>query len=134
MVRGSWLLWSEAVGYCAPRQLATLESGVGWTQETEKRTKCRRGSKALGLAMNKLPPLEREKVRSRSVFEIRPQSNGVGGEPGTGDGVTLGSRYHIREEDLHEIHKAAYRGNVPEVQRLLSLCPWKVNDRDKRKR
>ncbi|XP_045145761.1 ankyrin repeat domain-containing protein 26 isoform X2 [Echinops telfairi] len=44
--------------------------------------------------------------------------------PGTPD-----PRYQVREQDLGEIHKAAWSGNVREVQRLLSLGR---NDLDRR--
>lgn len=90
--------------------------------------------KPFGLAMKRLSGLGSEMVRLRSVFRIRPPGNGVGGKPETGDGDALRPRYHIEEEDLQEIHKAAFRGNVPEVQRLLSLYPELLNDKDWRNR
>lgn len=74
------------------------------------------------------------KVRARSVFRKRPQSGDAGRQPETGGGVTSESRYRIRDRDLREIHRAACRGDVSEVQRLLSLHPERLNDRDRKKR
>ncbi|KAM5223974.1 uncharacterized protein RBU33_001823 [Hipposideros larvatus] len=56
------------------------------------------------------------------------QSHGVGKK------IVSGASYHIQERDLRKIHRAAYRGDVPEVQRLLLLRPERLNDRDRRKR
>lgn len=56
------------------------------------------------------------------------QSHGVGKK------IISGASYHIRERDLRKIHRAAYRGDVPEVQRLLLLHPERLNDRDRKKR
>ncbi|KAM5285602.1 uncharacterized protein RBU33_000280 [Hipposideros larvatus] len=56
------------------------------------------------------------------------QSHGVGKE------IVCGANYDIQKIDLRKIHKAAFKGNVPEVQRLLLLRPERLNSRDWRKR
>lgn len=63
----------------------------------------------------------------------RPRT-GVGVRPETGNGVTLGPGYHIRDKDLGRIHKAASMGNVRKVQRILLLRLNGLNDRDRMNR
>lgn len=66
----------------------------------------------------------------RKVFARRLQSDGLGRQPGSGDGVSLEPGYHIQARDLQKIHKAACRGDISEVQRILSRHPERLNDRD----
>lgn len=61
--------------------------------------------KPLDLAMKKFFGFGPPKVRSRSVFRKRPQSDGVGRQPETGGEVTSEYRYCIRDQDLQESHK-----------------------------
>ncbi|KAM5282410.1 ankyrin repeat domain-containing protein 26 isoform 2-T2 [Hipposideros larvatus] len=63
-----------------------------------------------------------------------PRSKGVGMMPETGNTVTLGPGYHIRDKDLGKIHKAASVGDVAKVQQLLLLRINGLNDRDKMNR
>lgn len=70
----------------------------------------------------------------RKVFAKSLQSDGLGRQPGTGDGVSLEPGYHIEARDLQKIHKAACRGDLSEVQRILSRHPERLNDRDKQMR
>ncbi|XP_011367817.1 ankyrin repeat domain-containing protein 26 isoform X2 [Pteropus vampyrus] len=62
------------------------------------------------------------------------QRTGVGVRPETGNRVTLGPGYHIRDKDLGKIHKAASVGNVRKVQRILLLRLNGLNDRDRMNR
>uniref|UniRef100_A0A9L0JL30 Uncharacterized protein n=1 Tax=Equus asinus TaxID=9793 RepID=A0A9L0JL30_EQUAS len=59
----------------------------------------------------------------------RRDSAGFGRE--SSDGVNSRPGYHIRDEDLGKIHKAASVGNVAKVQQILLLGKSGLNDRDK---
>lgn len=109
--------------------MAALESAVGWAREKKSVRSAEEVLKPLGLAMKKVIGFG-----LRKVFGKRSQSGGLGRQPWTGDGVSLQSGYHIQDRDLPKIHKAACRGDVSEVKRLLSRHPERLNDRDKQKR
>ncbi|KAI4543958.1 hypothetical protein MG293_006752 [Ovis ammon polii] len=52
----------------------------------------------------------------------------------SGHGINFQPRYHIRDKDLREIHKAAIVGNVAKVQHVLLFGKNGLNDRGKMKR
>ena len=52
----------------------------------------------------------------------------------SGHGINFQPRYHIQDNDLRKIHKAAIVGNVAKVQHVLLFGKNGLNDRDKMKR
>ncbi|XP_058388662.1 ankyrin repeat domain-containing protein 26-like isoform X2 [Diceros bicornis minor] len=64
-----------------------------------------------------------------SLTSRRRAGAGVGHE--SSDGVNSRPGYHLRDEDLGKIHKAASVGNVAKVQQILLLGKSGLNDRDK---
>lgn len=62
------------------------------------------------------------------------QGNGFDMVSESGNRVTSGPRYHIRDKDLGKIHKAASTGNVQKVQKILLLQENGLNDKDRKSR
>lgn len=65
---------------------------------------------------------------------LPPSSSNSSQSHGDGRELETGVIYHIREKDLRKIHKAACKGNIAEVQRLLLLHPERLNHKDRRRR
>ncbi|XP_070356953.1 ankyrin repeat domain-containing protein 26 isoform X19 [Equus asinus] len=86
--------------------------------------------KPVGSAMKKIFGFRSKKGESpRASSGRRRDSAGFGRE--SSDGVNSRPGYHIRDEDLGKIHKAASVGNVAKVQQILLLGKSGLNDRDK---
>ncbi|XP_014639086.1 PREDICTED: ankyrin repeat domain-containing protein 26 [Ceratotherium simum simum] len=87
--------------------------------------------KPVGSAMKKIFGFRSRKGESPRVSLTSRRRAGAGVGHESSDGVSSRPGYHLRDEDLGKIHKAASVGNVAKVQQILLLGKSGLNDRDK---
>ncbi|XP_058388587.1 ankyrin repeat domain-containing protein 26 isoform X15 [Diceros bicornis minor] len=87
--------------------------------------------KPVGSAMKKIFGFRSRKGESPRGSLTSRRRAGAGVGHASSAGVNSRPGYHLRDEDLGKIHKAASVGNVAKVQQILLLGKSGLNDRDK---